>query len=95
MVERLSGICGACDEPASIFHTDKDANVEMAWCLDHAPERYADDVAHCRASDEFITRWDAWLNKREEAGEVIPSWRVAASSAFTAGIEFAKKYYKL
>jgi hypothetical protein len=83
--------CEVCNSPTSITETDVDAGTEKGWCLDHAPERYAEDAERSRAVNEFVARWEAWLEERKAAGKSIPSWRVAAASAFNAGISFAQK----
>lgn len=92
--EKASVVCEVCGEPASLFETNVDEGTESAWCLDHPPERMALDAKHCKAVNEFVSKWGAWLEERKAEGKTIPSWRVAASSAFGKGVEFGRAHPK-
>ncbi len=82
--------CDVCGAASQVNETNADEGTEGHWCLDHTPERYAAFVARARAFGRWSDEWEAWLAKIED-GDPVPSWRVAARSAFRAGIKFANK----
>lgn len=79
-----------CGRPTTIHATDLDAGTAEGWCVDHAPDRFAEVAARQRALSAFIARWERFLEERKAAGESVPSWRVAAAAAFGEGVKFER-----
>lgn len=81
----------ACGQHAQIHLTDKDKGIKKNWCLDCAPPEYEEDVAEMRIHREWQETWEEMMKPGRPTPR--PSWRVAASSAFSTAWRAAKKRY--